>query len=769
MFARLPARPAALLLAAALALPALAGPAFGQSVRDAGSKLRRSDRFAAPKAVVVEPVVVEPVVTDSVVMEPVAPVTVGIAHDDGSALSPSEVYRRTLRGVVLIYTSGEDGVGKGTGWVLDADRGLIVTNQHVVGNADAVSLVFPRMEGGRLRTDAAAYDLGEDGFSFTDDARDNLVPGGRRNRRIRGVVVHSDTARDLALIQTDSLPAGTQALPLADRQVWPGERVHTIAGWPKGSESLWIYGTGTVRQVSRRTLANGVKTTVMESDALINKGNSGGPVVDDAGEVVAVVEGFASDARGLSLFVGLDAVREYLAEAVPLTAPRTADDYLRVAQSHQASLRLDRAIASMNEAIRLEPGNAGYVAIRGLMFAVNGDRDTARFDLNEAVRMAPDDSRVQGAYGQYHVLTGDYDTAVRALTRAIRNEPGNAEFYALRGVARKELGDLDAADRDLTRALHFAPENVDALTRRGEVRRLSGEVKAAVADHEAAIRLAPHSAEPWDQIGLDFYADKQFDKAAIFHGEAIERNAEVALYHFHQGDALQETGDWQGGLDALKRAIDLNPTHAPSWHYAGLSLANLENDDAAEKAYRKAIELAPEDAAVRKSLAVLLRRTGREDAAREQYAAAARLNPAFGDPQQTAATDDAPTGQVTGRTAARPVAPARPAVARLTGMADLAGTWRASFDASGERIAVTSRLDASGRYHTRYDASDARGVRTWSNEETGQMYLDGGEVLIGSTETGYTRHTIRYTGATFTVSYDRDVIPAGEVTWTRAN
>ena len=583
------------------------------------------------------------------------------------------------------------------------------------------------------------------------------------------MVLHSDTARDLALIRTDALPEGTKALTLADRQVWPGERVHTVAGWPKSSQSLWIYGTGTVRQVSRRTLANGVKTTVMESDALINQGNSGGPVVDDAGEVVAVVEGFATDARGMSLFVGLDAVRGYLDEALPLVDPVTAEDHLKLAYSHQSAFRLDRAIAVMNEAVRLDPDNAGYVAVRGLMFAFNGDFDTARADLDESVEMAPNDSLVQGTYGQYLTLTGEHAEAAEALTRAIRNAPNNADYYALRGGSHRETGELAQAERDLTRAIHLAPQNPGYHMARGSVRRDAGNLSGALDDHQAAVELNPRAAQGWDEIGLDLYADEQYAKAADFHRKAVDRDERNGLYRFHLGDALQEANDYRGGLEALKQAVDLMPQHAPSWHYAGISFAQLDEAEAAEGAYRKAIALDPAYAGPHQSLAGLLRQLGREAEARQEFAAAEQLNANFGDPQAGGDTAAArPTGgnaEANGGGGGNGGGNAGPR--RMASIADLAGTWRASMTVDGVRVLLTARVERSGKYVTRYEMS-ADG-QTQTQTETGQMYLDNGQLLIGTPPQPFTRHDVSYTGDGFTVTYDPADVPGGRLTWTRVN
>lgn len=96
--------------------------------------------------------------------------------------------------------------GRGTGWIVDRDRGRIVTSYHVVGDAKGVDLLFPIWEDGKLVADRGRYE------------RDfNAL-------RQRGRVVRRDSKRDLALIECEHLPTFARALTLG-RSVRPGAPV----------------------------------------------------------------------------------------------------------------------------------------------------------------------------------------------------------------------------------------------------------------------------------------------------------------------------------------------------------------------------------------------------------------------------------------------------------------------------------------------------------------------------------------------------------------
>lgn len=181
--------------------------------------------------------------------------------------SAAAIYQQTLKGTVLIITEN----CRGSGWVADAEQRLIVTNHHVAGHARRLKVFFPKFQDGELQTSFDEYVGGEEG-----------VPAR---------LLLSDPAKDLAVLQVERLPKGVEALKLAAKSPRPGERLHAL-GNPGVSGALWVYSPGNVRAVyrSKANLGEGQKfdAWVVESSLAVNPGDSGGPEVNDQGEVVSV-------------------------------------------------------------------------------------------------------------------------------------------------------------------------------------------------------------------------------------------------------------------------------------------------------------------------------------------------------------------------------------------------------------------------------------------------------------------------------------------------
>jgi putative serine protease PepD len=184
-----------------------------------------------------------------------------LRNASSTTLTASQVYQRDSAGVVLIKSTTAQGSDLGTGIVLN-DKGLILTNAHVVAGSQALT-VSASGSGGASR---AAKLVGEEANS------------------------------DLALIQVDPSGLGLKPLTLVSSSpVKVGDAVYAI-GNPYGLDETLTRGI--VSALGREIAApDGAKITgAIQTDAALNPGNSGGPLINDRGEVIGVNSQIASDA-----------------------------------------------------------------------------------------------------------------------------------------------------------------------------------------------------------------------------------------------------------------------------------------------------------------------------------------------------------------------------------------------------------------------------------------------------------------------------------------
>jgi putative serine protease PepD len=200
----------------------------------------------------------------------------------GRAAPPTDagrVYAAVAEGVVAVQV----GAGSGTGFVID-ERGTIVTNAHVVGEASQASVRF-----------------------------------GDSGPAVDAEVLGSDPSTDLAVLRVDPASAGNpRPLALADSDdVRVGDAVVAI-GHPFGLDRTATAGivSGLGREIES---PNGFSIDdVIQTDAAINPGNSGGPLVDAKGRVVGVNSQIATNgAGGGNVGVGFAVPANTVQEVVP--------------------------------------------------------------------------------------------------------------------------------------------------------------------------------------------------------------------------------------------------------------------------------------------------------------------------------------------------------------------------------------------------------------------------------------------------------------------
>jgi putative serine protease PepD len=225
-----------------------------------------------------------------------------------TGLTATQIYARDSVGVVSIVVTTASGKDSGTGIVLN-DQGLILTNDHVVEGAQSMTVTASGSSGATR----AATLVGEEANS------------------------------DLALIKVDPSGLGLKPLQLASSSaVQVGDSVYAI-GNPYGlNETLT---RGIVSALDREISApDGAKITgAIQTDAALNPGNSGGPLLNEQGEVIGVNSQIASDAASVagsqpgSTGVGFAISSNTVAQAIKTIEAGKGVSYASATRSHSES------------------------------------------------------------------------------------------------------------------------------------------------------------------------------------------------------------------------------------------------------------------------------------------------------------------------------------------------------------------------------------------------------------------------------------------------
>ena len=202
----------------------------------------------------------------------------GIPYHNAEA-DDSEMISEVMNSVVLVSVDRVDGSGTGSGIILSGD-GHIVTNYHVVKDATNIYVKL---------------------YGSSDFVKAELL----------GFAEHDDVA--VLKIEKSGLRPATLVANCGEcRQ---GETVYAI-GAPEGKDYSWTVTRGIVSAVNREiklydqsgTLNKKLRT--IQTDAPVNPGNSGGPLVNAAGQVIGIITLKLDNTAGMGFALPSDGVLE---------------------------------------------------------------------------------------------------------------------------------------------------------------------------------------------------------------------------------------------------------------------------------------------------------------------------------------------------------------------------------------------------------------------------------------------------------------------------
>jgi len=183
------------------------------------------------------------------------------------ALTPKEIYQKASPGVVFIFAPEGSKMGRcGTGSII-REEGFVITNAHI----------FARKDSSKPLPDISVFLKPE---KVTGSHRSDL------SRRYKGRIVAYDLPLDLALVKITGVdvPLTTVDFGDSDKAV-VGDQAYAIGHPEQGG--LWSLTTGVI-SAQRKNFGGVVGKNLFQTEASLNRGNSGGPLLNERGAMIGI-------------------------------------------------------------------------------------------------------------------------------------------------------------------------------------------------------------------------------------------------------------------------------------------------------------------------------------------------------------------------------------------------------------------------------------------------------------------------------------------------
>jgi tetratricopeptide (TPR) repeat protein len=393
----------------------------------------------------------------------------------------------------------------------------ITVEIRVIGSKSTGSGILLQQEEG-IYTVLTAGHVAEKGTNFTIKTTDE-----KEHKSIDGSVRLTGKNIDLGTLKFRSSNKYLLAKIGTSNTLEAGALIY-VAGFPEKTYAIdaGVFNFTDGKVIGNATKGNDNGYSLIYSN-ITRPGMSGGPVLSESGELVAIHgqgdrDGQAGDGdktgRNLGIVVErfgqvatvLNIVLDQQIAALPLTKDLNASDYLLAGNDKSKGGNYEGALIDYNQAIALSPQDYTAYNNRGLLkYSKLNDAQGGLIDLDRAIALDPKSAYAYKNRGalKFQKLN-DVQGALADLNRALTLDPKLNRAYVSRGIIKyQRLDDVPGALFDLNKAIKISIISPEASTHIGIIKyQKLNDFQGALKDLNLAILFSPRSAEAYQHRGI---------------------------------------------------------------------------------------------------------------------------------------------------------------------------------------------------------------------------------------------------------------------------
>jgi tetratricopeptide (TPR) repeat protein len=354
-----------------------------------------------------------------------------------------------------------------------------------------------------------------------------------------------------------------------------------VAGFP---ESTYAIEAGILNITKGEVVGNATKGNARGYSLIYSnttfRGMSGGPVLNEAGELVAI--------HGQGDRVGKEGEGEKTGRNLGIVVERFG------LVSSAMGVQLEQRVTVLPQSQGL---NASDYFLRGLGKHNNGDYQGALADYNQSISINP---KFSLAYNNRATLKtdklNDIQGSLADYDQAISINPKFSLAYYNRALLKADkLNDIQGGLADYNQAISINPKDADAYYNRALLKKNKlNDMEGALADYNQAISINPKFSEAYNNRAI-LKAKKLNDiqGALADYNQAILINPKFSDAYYNRANLKKnKLNDIRGALADYSQAVSINPKDADAYYNRALLKKNKLNDRAgAIKDFRQAARL----------------------------------------------------------------------------------------------------------------------------------------------------------------------------------
>ena len=272
--------------------------------------------------------------------------------------------------------------------------------------------------------------------------------------------------------------------------------------------------------------------------------------------------------------------------------PKKAENYYKRANYYYLHKEIDKGVADMQTAIRLQPDSSKYYVMLSDLYFAQHETDLTEEMLLKAISKDEDNNEARLKLAELQFLTRQYEDCGKTIDEAVLRQPHNPKAYLTKAFMLKEMQDTVGYLRMLQLVIDQDPNEVKAYSELGLFYQRKND-PIAVSYYQNGLKVDPKNVELHYNLGKMFQDMDKLEEAEQEYKTAISIDSTHIpslnnLGYLYLDDSLRRYNE---AVDLFTQVLLINPQFVYAVCNRGVAYEYLGNYVAARKDYEEALKL----------------------------------------------------------------------------------------------------------------------------------------------------------------------------------